>query len=44
MIVGTVTLAAVKPQGAGKRERDSVCSKPQALVGMLPGVEHQDVG
>ena len=44
VIVGMVTLAAVKPQRAGKRERDSAHSKPQALVEVLPSVEHQDVG
>ena len=33
MIAGTVMLAVVKPQGAGKRVSDSACSKLQALVG-----------
>ena len=37
-------LAVVKPQGVGKRERDSAHSKPQALVGVLPGVQHQGAG
>ena len=37
-------LAMVKPQGVGKRERDSAHSKPQALVGVLPSVEHQGAG
>ena len=44
VIVGTVMLTAVKPQGAWKRERDGVCSKLQALVGVLPSVEHQGAG
>ena len=44
MIAGTVTLATVKPQGAGKRERDGAHSKSQASVGVLPGVEHQGAG
>ena len=44
VIVGMVTLAVVKPQGAGKRERDSAHSKPQVSVGVLPGVQHQGAG
>ena len=39
-----VTLTVVKPQGAGKRERDGARSKPQASVGVLPSVEHQGAG
>ena len=31
-------------QRVGKRERDGAHSKPQALVGVLPGVEHQGAG
>ena len=44
MIAGTVTLAMVKPQGVGKRVSDSACSLLQALVGVLPGVQHQGEG
>ena len=44
MTVGTVTLTVVKPQGAGKRVRDSAHSKLQASVGVLPSVEHQGAG
>ena len=44
MIAGTVTLTTMKPQGAGKRVSDSACSKSQALVGVLPSVEHQAAG
>ena len=34
----------VSLQGAGKRERDGACSKLQALVEVLPSVEHQGAG
>ena len=34
----------VKPQRAGKRERDGARSKLQASVGVLPGVQHQGAG
>ena len=44
VIAGMVMLAVVKPQGVGKIVSDSVHSKLQALVGMLPSVEHQDIG
>ena len=44
VIVGMVTLTMVKPQGAGKRVRDSAHSKLQASVGVLPSVEHQGAG
>ena len=44
VIVGMVMLTMVKPQGAGKRVGDGAHSKLQALVGVLPGVQHQGAG
>ena len=44
VMAGMVMLAVVKPQGAGKIVSDSAHSKLQALVGVLPSVEHQYIG
>ena len=40
MIAGMVMLTTVTSQGAGKRVSNGACSEPQALVGVLPGVQH----